>query len=128
MANLNNANLLGRLVADPEIRATPTGKQVAKFTIAVDKRGKDAGANFFDCVAWEQRAEYLGKYGAKGAQILVSGRLDQQTWEKDGKKNSRIIIVADEVQLLSSVKQQEGKTGSETSTEDVVIDPADIPF
>lgn len=124
MANLNNVTMLGRLVKDPEMRTTSTGKQVCRFTLAVDKRGKDAGANFFDCTAWEQRADFLGKYGKKGAQILVSGRLDQQVWEKDNKKQSSISIIADDLQLLSSV--QEKKTDQVPTAEDTSLD--EIPF
>lgn len=124
MTNLNNVTLLGRLVKDPETRATLSGKQVCSFTIAIDKRGKDAGANFFDCVAWEQRAEFLGKYAQKGAQVLVLGRLDQQIWEKDDKKQYTVKIIADDVQLLSSVS----KKGDLESTQDEDINIEDIPF
>lgn len=126
MANLNNVNLLGRMVRDPEIRTTQSGKQVCSFTLAVDKRGKDAGANFFDCTAWEQSADFLSKYGQKGAQVLVSGRLDQQVWEKDNKKQSKVAIIADEVQLLSSV--QEKSNGAESAQIDENINLDKIPF
>lgn len=124
MANLNLVTLVGRLVQDPEAQSTPTGKTVCRFTVAVDKRGKDAGANFIDCVAWKQRAEYLSKYGKKGTQIVVSGRLDQQTWEKDGKKQSKINVIGDEVQLLSSVKPAEATPVQDEES----ISPDDIPF
>lgn len=113
MASLNSLTLLGRLVKDPETQSTKTGKTVCKFTMAVDKRGKDAGANFIDCVAWEQQGEFIGKYGKKGAQILVSGRLDQQTWEKDGKKQSKIVAIVDNAQLLSSVEPKNSNGNDE---------------
>ena len=125
MATLNNVNLLGRLVKDPEIKMTPSGKKVCSFTIANNKRGKDENANFFDCTAWEQKAEYLTKYGSKGSQILISGRLDQQSWEKDGKKQSRIMIIADDVQLLSSASKKED-TDFQDTAKDIPID--EIPF
>lgn len=128
MATLNTVTILGRLVKDPEIRTTSTGKTVSQFTIAFDKRGKDANANFIDATAWESRADFLSKYGHKGAQILVHGRLDQQTWEKDGKVNSKIGIIADEVQLLSTAKSQdiESKKLVEEAGDTISLD--EIPF
>ncbi len=128
MPVLNNVTILGRLVRDPEIRTTSTGKTVSQFTIAFDKRGKDMGVNFIDATAWESRADFLSKYGHKGAQILVQGRLDQQTWEKDGKVNSKIGIIADEVQLLSTAKPQDSTTEAVVQEADDSINMDEIPF
>lgn len=135
MATLNTATILGRMVRDPEIRMTKTGKQVCQFTVAFDKRGKDAGANFLDVVAWESKAEYISKYGSKGALVLLRGRLDQETWEKDGKKNSKFVLIADEAQLLSRVEAKEDKADVAPTVDEFdkevgngAVSMDDIPF
>lgn len=119
MPSFNATQQVGRLTADPEPKTTTTGKNIVNFTLAVDKN-KGEETNFFDCVAWEKTAEYLSKYAKKGTLLLVSGRLDQQTWEKDGTKKSKIIIIADQTQILSSVSQPKAETDN--------LDISEIPF
>ena len=72
---LNHIVLMGRLVADPEVRRTQTGKQVATFRIACDRGRKDASgqsqADFFDVTAWEKTGEFVGRYFGKGSLILI---------------------------------------------------------
>lgn len=102
---------MGRLVRDPELKTTNSGKNVTEITLAVDK-GNDQAA-FLEVVAWEKTAELITQYTQKGSKLLVQGRLDQQSWEKDGKKFSKVIIVAFDVTFLDSKNSQ---------TKDVVID------
>jgi single-strand DNA-binding protein len=132
---LNSVVLSGRLVKDPETRTVGSdGITVCQFTIAVDKKGKDAGANFIDCTAWRGTGETIAKFFKKGSLIGLSGRLNQETWEKDGKKNSKIGVVVDDFSFLSSVKEE--KTPSEevglfeepAKAEKEEIDLSDIPF
>lgn len=108
---LNITHIQGRLTKDPELKQTKTGKKVCTFTVAVDKRGKDAGTNFLDCVAWEGRGETISKYFKKGSPILITGRLDQQTWEQEGMKRSKIVILVDDFNFLGS------KMGESTPSE-----------
>jgi single-strand DNA-binding protein len=100
--DINSAVLIGRLTKDPETR-TAGQTIVCDITIAVggkpDKSGKD-NASFFDVTAWGKLADFIGQYLTKGARVCISGRLEQQRWEKDGQKRSKIIIVADRVQAL----------------------------
>ena len=98
---LNHITLMGRLVADPELRRTGTGVAVASFRIAVDrdfapKDGGERKADFIDCVAWRQTGEFISKYFSKGRMIIVDGRLEMRDWtDKDGnKRTSAEIVVA----------------------------------
>lgn len=110
---LNQVNLQGRLTKDPEQRKTTTGKVVCSFTVAVDKRGKDAGTNFIDCVAWEGRGDTIAKYFKKGSPILITGRLDQQSWKaKDGSNRTRLMVIADDFNFIGS--KSESSTPSES--------------
>ena len=137
---INSVVLTGRLVKDPVLRTV--GKDnlsVCQFTIAVDKKGKDAGTNFVDCTAWRGTADTIAKYFEKGSMIGISGRLNQETWEKDGKKNSKLGVLVDDFTFLSSVERRSSneppKTPSEEvglferpSKEDEEIDLSQIPF
>ena len=96
---LNKAILMGRLVADPELRQTTTGKSVARFRLACDRGRRDQSgqsqADFFDVVAWEHSAEFVCKYFQKGALIAVDGRLQSSQYrDKNGNNRTSIEIVA----------------------------------
>ena len=94
---LNSSNVMGRLVADPELRHTNSGKPVASFTLASDTGRKTQDGqkitNFIDCVAWDKRAEFASKYLVKGRLIVVEGGLTTRMYEdKDGKKRKTTEI------------------------------------
>lgn len=96
MAAINQVTVSGRLVSDPESRQAGS-TNVSQFTVAVDKFRKEDGANFFDVVAFGKLGELVAQYLTKGSYVVVSGNLDQQTWEKDGQKRSKIQINARDV-------------------------------
>ena len=105
---MNKAIFSGRLCADIELRRTPNDKSVCAFTVAVDRRGKDAGADFIDCVAWEKTAEFLSKYFQKGQQVNICGRLQTRSYEdKEGKKRKATEVVVEEVGFCGKA---DGKT------------------
>lgn len=111
---MNKAIMSGRLCADIELRQTPSGKNVCAFTLAVDRRGKDAGADFIDCVAWEKTAEFLSRYFQKGQQMNICGRLQTRSYEdKEGKKRKATEVVVEEVGFCGSKQsgQQSGNSG-----------------
>lgn len=89
---LNHITLMGRLVADPELRRTGSGIPVASFRIACDrdfapKDGGEKKCDFITCVAWRQTGEFISKYFSKGRMIVVEGRLEMRDWnDKDGNK------------------------------------------
>jgi single-strand DNA-binding protein len=105
MSNGNNVNIVGNLTRDPELRFTPSGQATASFGVAVNRRWQnrqtqewEEATSFFDVVCWGQLAENAAQSLTRGARIVVSGRLDQRSWEnQEGEKRSKIEITADEV-------------------------------
>ena len=117
---LNNAVIMGRLVADPELRTTGNGISVLSFTVAVDRgfvrQGEERQADFIDVIAWRQTAEFISKYFRKGSMIAVQGHIQTRTYEdKNGNKRKAVEIVADNVSFCGS-KNESG--GSSYSRED----------
>lgn len=102
---MNQVVLIGRLTKDPELRATSNDKQVASFTLAVDRYKE--GADFINCIVWGKQAENLCKYQEKGSQIALNGRIQTRTYD-DAKGNKQYIteVVAESIEFLGSKKEQ----------------------
>lgn len=107
--DLNKVMLIGRLTADPESRTTPQGATVTNFSIATNRVWKDQqGAQqdrteYHNIVAWRRLAEICAQYLHKGRQVYLEGHLQTRNWEgKDGKKNYRTEVVADNMIMLGS--------------------------
>jgi len=118
---MNVAVLIGRMVADPELKYTPAGVAVCSFRIAVDrefaKKDAEQTADFIDIVAWRQSAEFVANYLTKGRLIAVNGRIQTRSWvQQDGQKRYKTEIVADRVQALDKPRdtQAAGAPGPET--------------
>ncbi len=138
---LNKVFLIGRLTRDPEIRFLPSGTQVTTFTLAVNRAYKTKDSSdwkeetyFFDVEAFGYLAERLGKQLNKGTQVLIEGQLRQDKWETpSGEKRSKIKIVADKVNMLSTSRtEKQAPTPEEpaidfSDTEDFTSDE-DVPF
>lgn len=108
---MNKCMMIGRLTRDPEVRVTQDGQTtIAKFGIAVDRRGKEDKADFFNVTAFNKTAQFAEKYLKKGTKIALAGRLqlDEYT-NKDGQKVTSVSIVAEEVEFCES-KKPEAKT------------------
>ncbi len=110
---LNVVAIMGRLVADPQLRQTTTGKNVASFRIACDRGRRDANgqnqADFFDVVAWERLAEFVCRYFQKGSLIAVDGRLqNRQYQDKNGNNRQAVEIVAQNISFTGSKSQNQG--------------------
>ena len=105
---MNKVYLIGNLTRDPEMRSTSAGIPVCNFSIAVNRRFKNAQTgqqetDFFNIVAWRQLAELCGRYLAKGRKVAVFGSIQTRSYEaQDGTKRTAFDIVADEVEFLSS--------------------------
>jgi len=113
---INSVVLVGRLVREPELKYTPNGVAVATFTLAVDRAFKspsgETEADFVDCVAWRQEAEYLSNYGEKGRMVGIEGRLEVQRWVgQDGFKRKAARVQARRVKFLSLSRQQMEERG-----------------
>lgn len=102
---LNRAILIGRLVADPEMRTTPNGINVATFRIAIDRYSKTAEkqADFISIVAWRERAEFVCRYFTKGRLIGIEGSIQTRSYtDKDGNKRNAFEVVADRAFFVES--------------------------
>ena len=105
MAADNNVTLTGNITRDPELRFTPSGQAVATFGLAVNRRWQNRQTNeweeqvsFFDVKCWAQMAENVSESLGRGTRVVVSGRLEQRSWETDnGDKRSKVEVVADEI-------------------------------
>ncbi|OCS87911.1 single-stranded DNA-binding protein [Caryophanon tenue] len=104
---INNVVLVGRLTKDPELKMTPSGIAVARFTIAVNRpftsQGGEKKADFINCIAWRKQAENLANFMRKGGLIGVSGRIETGSYDgQDGKRVYTTEVVADNIQFLES--------------------------
>lgn len=122
---------IGRMAKDAELRKT-TGAEplsVARFTIAVDRPGKDKGADFISCVAWRKTAEFISKYFQKGSRIAVVGHITTGSYEKDGKKIYTTEVTVDEAEFCDS--KREIQTEPQTAPEFMDVPEGieeDLPF
>lgn len=112
---LNNAVIMGRLVADPELRTTGSGISVTSFTVAVDRRyarsGEERQTDFIDVIAWRQNAEFISKFFRKGSMIAIQGYIQTRTYEdKNGNKRKAVEVVVDNASFCGS--KAESGTGS----------------
>jgi len=105
---VNKAFLIGRLVRDPETRVTLSGISVTRFTVAIDRSFKrndpDKVTDFLRIVTWRRLAEICGQYLKKGKLVAIEGRLQVDSYEKDGEKKYSAEVVADNVQMLDKAQ------------------------
>ena len=108
MASFNKVVLLGNVTRDPELRYISSGTAVTDIGLAINDRRKTATGEwveettFVDVTLWGRTADIAGEYVTKGSPLLIEGRLKLDTWEKDGKKNSKLRVVCNRMQLLGS--------------------------
>lgn len=108
---MNKTFLMGRLVKNPEIRATQSNIKVANFTLAVDRRfakqGEEKQTDFIPVVAWNKLGEFSEKYLQKGTKILVEGRIEIRQWQdKDGNNRYATEVIAENIEFAESKKQE----------------------
>lgn len=136
--SFNQAIIMGNLTRDPELRSTPSGQQVASFAVATNRTWMDGSGErkeaveYHEIVAWGKLGELAAQYLAKGRKVMVVGRLQTQSWEKDGVKRSRTEIVASDVNFLDAPGAGGQASGAvapsstaPTKSEDVVIQDLD---
>ena len=140
MASFNKVILMGNLTRDPDVRVTgATGMKVARIGLAVNERRRDRNGQsvdypvFVDVDAWDKLAELCGQYLSKGSSILVEGRLQMDTWERDGVKHQKLKVRANTIKFLpkgerlQSVAPQEPVQPAPQANA-LESDPDDIPF
>ena len=102
---INKVFLFGNLTRDPELRALPSGMNVASFSVATNRVYKDRDGkkqeqtDFHNVVVFGRQADTINQYLKKGSSVFVEGRMQTRSWEKDGKKNYRTEVIADRVQF-----------------------------
>ena len=115
---MNKAILVGRLTKDPELKTTGSGVSVCSFTIAVNRRFKNAEGNydadFINCVAWRQQAEFLSRFFSKGRMVGICGSIQTRNYERDGQRVYVTEVVADEISFVDSKSQTEGGAPANT--------------
>jgi single-strand DNA-binding protein len=124
MATLNRVILIGNLTRDPELRVTPRGTSIVQFGLAINNsfKGQDGQqrdeTTFVDCEAWAKTADLIAKYLSKGAPAMIEGRLKLDTWEdkQSGAKRSKLKVVVENVQFLSSKGEQQGDERTDKTT------------
>lgn len=151
----NKVTLMGNLTRDPELKSTPSGQSVASFSLAVNRSWKNASGetqeavDYIDCNAWGKAGEIITQYMQKGRPILISGRLQQRSWEQEGQKRSKVEVVVEDFNFIgggegggsgaySAPKESSSSSSApksakkeDTSSDDLGNEPInldDIPF
>ena len=127
---LNNVVLMGRMTSDAELKATPNGKYVTSFSIAVERDYSQNGerqTDFINIVAWNKTAEFITNYFNKGDMIAVTGSIQTRQYEKDGLKRTATEVKVDKASFCGgkTEKKAEPKTDE---FEPLADDDLDIPF
>ena len=122
---MNKVILMGRLTRDVEMRQTPNGVSLARFSIAVTRRFKNSNgeydADFINCIAWRKTGEFIARYFQKGSMMAVVGSIQTRSWDgNDGKKQYATEVIVDEAYFTGS--KSENSTGSNTDLSDSSID------
>lgn len=113
--SINRVIISGNLTRDPELRRTQSGMAIMSFGVAVNdrRRNQQTGewedyANFVDCTMFGNRAESLSNYLSKGTKVAIEGKLRWSQWERDGQKRSKLEVIVDELEFMSSRDRQGG--------------------
>lgn len=128
---INNAVIMGRIVAVPELRTTTNGTSVTSFTVAVDRKfSQEKQTDFLDIVAWKNTAEFVCKYFTKGSMIAIQGNIQTRLFEdKNGNKRKAVEIVAENVSFCGGKSDnKESATVPNISVDDDYRDIPDLPF
>lgn len=136
----NKVILMGNLTRDPETRTTPSGQTVTNFSLAVSRSWKDQNGapqeqtSFINCVAWGKPGEIIAQYTSKGSPLLVSGRLDQRSWDdkESGQKRSTVEVNVEDFNFIgggrgdgASNSAEAQSSSSSKQSKDVVIEDID---
>lgn len=140
---INSTVLMGRLTYEPELKVTPSGVSVCQFQIAVDRnytpKGEERKADFIDCTAWRQTAEFVCRYFHKGSMIALEGSIQTENFtDRDGNKRKSVTVVANNVSFCGSkaesgtanpafTQPEPGYAGADNSDFEEIADD-DFPF
>lgn len=132
---LNQAVLMGRLTAEPELKHTQSGVSVVRFTLAVDrsyaKQGEERQTDFINITAWRQTAEFVSRYFRKGQLVAVQGTIQTGSYtDRDGHKRNTFYVVADQVHFAERRQDSGNQPGSNPASVDDFdeLDDGDFPL
>lgn len=130
---INTVALMGRLTYEPELRSTPSGVSVIRFQIACDrtyqKQGEERKADFIDCVAWRQTAEFVSRYFHKGSMIAIEGSIQTDNYtDKNGEKKKSVEVVANNVSFCGSKNENASVNVSVEYEEEIIEDDDKLPW
>ena len=131
--SINRAIISGNLTRDPELRVTASGMPVLGFGVAVNDRRKNNKTgewedypNFIDCTMFGARAESVSKFLSKGSKVAIEGKLRWSQWERDGEKRSKLEVIVDEIEFMST--RQNTQQPIAAPSVDTSMYDEDIPF
>ena len=134
---MNYVSLLGRFTRDPEVTWTQSGKAYVRFSLAVQRDLNRDEADFINCVAWDKRAETIGQYFKKGSRILIQGRLNVSSYEKNGETRYSTDVVVNGFNFIDRAENSDYSDRPAPSTESrrpapreevIIEDEDDFPF
>lgn len=128
---MNKVMLLGRLGKDPELRYTPSGTAVAKFSLATNRRkrnGEDQPPDWHRITVWSRLAEVCAQYLTKGDQVMIQGRLEYGSYDKDGVKHYTTDIIAEDLEMLGGRGDREPREPIMKPSRPAGVAEDDIPF
>lgn len=137
MSGINSCVIVGRLTKDVQERRTQNGTPVVSFTLAVDRRKKEDGADFIPCIAWDKSAETIAKYVHKGDLFGVTGYIQTRSYEKDGRMNYFTEVVTTSFQFLERKREMQYDGPNVQNNSDTYnglgntgfnMDSSDLPF
>lgn len=123
---LNKVILMGRFTRDPELRSTPQGVSTCSFSLAVDRdyvrEGEERKADFINCVAWRNTAEFISKFFHKGSMAVIEGSIQTRSWAEEGKKRYATEVVVSQIYFADSKKDSPVNDAIPMGSDD------DLPF
>lgn len=134
---MNSVCIIGRLTKDVQERRTQNGTPVVSFTLAVDRRKREDGADFIPCIAWDKAAETIARYVHKGDLFGVTGYIQTRSYEKDGRRNYATEVVTTGFQFLERKREMNSDSHSVQNKSDSYdgwvntgfdIDDSELPF
>jgi len=131
--SLNNVVIGGNVCRDIELRTIPSGTSVCEMSLAINDRVKKGTewvdrTSFVDVVLWGRTAEIADQYLSKGSPCVIVGRLEQQTWEKDGKRHSKLKVIGEKMQLLGGKSGGKAKPQRDDDYDEPATSPDSLPF
>lgn len=131
---MNKITIIGNLTRDPEVRTTQTGINVCSFSVAVNRKGRAEGTDYFRCTCWRGLADIAGKYLSKGKKVAVIGQVTIGSYrDRNGEMHHNLEVTADDIELLSprdadQEHQQQERESIQNEQNYTVVNTDELPF